>query len=190
MLKKLLVIALVVASLGVAGQAVAQENHHEEENSLLNSLNIYTGFTFIPKKHYVEAEGLDNTGNWVPAIGLDYFRKLSERWSVGFTGDVELDQYSVRPENSTEAEEEVRRENVMILGVVGKYEFLKGLSVFAGPGYEHAFAEEDENFFVIKTGLEYEIEFGDGWQITPSVTYDYKDVYQTISYGFSVGKRF
>ncbi|GJM63860.1 hypothetical protein [Persicobacter diffluens] len=151
-------------------------------------INFYTGFTHIPSKHYshVHAEGLSNTGNWVPTVGLDYFYKLTHRFSVGIMADMEIDQYEI----VTKGQEEIIRENVMIIALVAKFEIVKGLNILAGPGYERMFSTEGEDFCVLKAGVEYEIEFGDNFQFAPSLVFDYKDVYQTVSYGFSIGKKF
>ncbi|WP_157600800.1 hypothetical protein [Persicobacter sp. CCB-QB2] len=153
-----------------------------------HAINFYTGFTFIPPKHYahIDVLGLRNTGNWVPTLGLDYVYKINHRWSLGLMADVELDRYTML----TLSEQWIVRENVVVLAAVAKFELLKGFSVFAGPGYEQMFAEGGEDFWLVKVGLEYEIRMEKGWQLAPSIIYDYKDVYQTISYGFAVGKRF
>ena len=51
--------------------------------------------------------------------------------------------------------------------------------------------EKNENLFVIRTGLEYEVEFGNHWDVAPTVFYDYRsNNFGTWSIGIGIGKRF
>ena len=60
--------------------------------------------------------------------------------------------------------------------------------VLAGPGIE---LEKEENFYVVRTGLEYELELGSHWDVSPTIFYDSRiDAYDTFSIGIGIGKHF
>lgn len=184
-MKKL--ILLFIASVLIS-PLVAEEHKNEIHESELgkHKLAVYTGFTHISAAFYEHETHEQSTGKWAPTIGLDYFYSLNHKWDVGFIGDMEFDNYVIRLEDESEEE----RLNVIIASVVAKYKFNHHLGVFLGPGVELEFSESTKNFFVVKFGAEYEIEIADGWEIAPSIMYDWKQQYQSFAYGFSIGKRF
>ena len=58
----------------------------------------------------------------------------------------------------------------------------------AGIGVE---IEERENLFVLRAGVEYEIEMKDHWDVAPAVFYDNRlRAYDTFTLGIGIGKRF
>ncbi|WP_266206225.1 hypothetical protein [Pontibacter kalidii] len=120
----------------------------------------------------------------VPSLGLDFEYWFSEAWGIGSHNDIELISFEVEREN----ENFVERETPVLLTLDALWKPWKGLVVIAGPGIEF---EPEENLFVFRVGLEYEIEFGSHWDIAPTIFYDSRaDAYDTISMGLGVGKRF
>lgn len=184
-MKKLLfvLIAAVFTSLLFAEEH-GQEVHKTEAGKHL--LAVYTGFTHISSAYYEHETHEQSTGKWVPTIGIDYYYALGGKWNIGFIGDMEFDNYIIRLEDGTEEE----RLNVMVASVVAKYNVNHHLGFIAGPGVEMEFSESTKKFFVVKIGVEYAIEIAKGWEIAPSVVYDWKQEYQTFAYGFSIGKSF
>jgi hypothetical protein len=128
----------------------------------------------------------DPGGIWVPTIGVDYFYTLSRKFDVGAIMDIEADKYLVE----ISEDDFIERNNVLLLAAVIKYKPYKGLGLFTGPGVEYEFHHDPTSFFVWKFGIEYELPVGNGWEITPSLVYDWKTEYSSYSYGFSIGKRF
>ncbi len=183
------ILSLAVVLLAAFG-AKAQEHEHETQEHVAehgkHKLAIYTGFTHVEGAFYEHETHEESTGKWIPTLGVDYFYSLNHKWELGLMVDMEFDNYMIRLEDETEEE----RLNVLVSSIVGKYKITHHLSVFAGPGIETEFSESTKTFFVAKLGAEYEIEIAKGWEIAPSIMYDWKEEYQSFAYGFSIGKRF
>lgn len=176
----------MLVSITMAGQEHHQEKHHATNEHGKHKLAFYTGFTHITSAFYEHETHEESTGKWVPTIGIDYFYSLNNKWSLGSIVDMEIDNYMVKLDNKQEEE----RLNVLIATAVAKYNINHHLGVILGPGIEIEFSESTKNFFVVKAGVEYEIEIANGWEIAPSFMYDWKEEYKSFSYGFSLGKRF
>ncbi|MBR8537870.1 hypothetical protein KDU71_20025 [Carboxylicivirga sediminis] len=191
-MKQLLIVALALLSVN----AMAQHDHHaghethsshETSSHGKHKLSLYTGFTHIPSAFYEHETHEESTGKWVPTIGVDYYYSLNNKWALGLIGDVELDQYYITTSNHDELE----RNNVVVVSAVGKYKPTHRIGILAGPGVEWEFKNHDtETFFVLKTGIEYEVEIENGWELTPMFTYDFKEEYSAYSFGITIGKRF
>lgn len=182
-----------------------EENHHSNDGHAhaehgKHKISFYTGFTHIPDAFYEHETKAESTGKWVPTLGLDYWYTASKKIDLGVMFDVELDEYLIdeMSENNLEngepavptGEKFLQRNNVVVAAVVAKYKPCHGLGLFVGPGVEWEFAHETKSFWVVKAGIEYEIEIEKGWEITPSLIYDFKEEYSAYSFGFSIGKRF
>lgn len=168
-------------------------HHHDSENLIhtehgKHKLAIYGGFTHISAAFYEHETHVESTGKWVPTFGIEYYYKLNHHFEIGLIGDVEADSYYIRTSN----EEELERNNVLIVAAVVRYAPIDRLGVFIGPGYETEFIGKSEStsFFVAKLGIDYEIEIEKGWELTPIFSYDIKEEYSAYSFGVSLGKRF
>lgn len=119
----------------------------------------------------------------VPTIGLDVEYWFSDKWGIGSHNDLELISFEVeRGEAHT-----LERETPLLLTLDGLWKPWKGLILLVGPGVEF---EKEENLFVVRSGLEYEIELGAHWDVAPTVFYDIRtDAYDTFSMGIGIGKR-
>ena len=120
----------------------------------------------------------------VPSLGLDVEYWFSEKWGIGSHNDLELISFEVEHNN----EVFLQSETPLLLTVDALWRPWKGLVLLAGPGIE---LEKNENLFVFRGGLEYEIEIGAHWDIAPTVFYDSRrNAYDTFSVGIGIGKRF
>lgn len=185
-LSKITVCFVLLVSITITGQEHHEKSNHINEAHGKHKLALYTGFTHISSAFYEHETHEESTGKWVPTIGVDYFYNLNKNWSLGAIVDMEIDNYMIKLENTQEEE----RLNVLIATVVAKYNLNHNLGIILGPGIELEFSESTKNFFVVKAGVEYEIEIANGWEIAPSFMYDWKEEYKSFSYGFSLGKRF
>ncbi|MCU4155068.1 hypothetical protein J1N10_03720 [Carboxylicivirga sp. A043] len=184
----------ILVMLALTMNAMAQHHHveqHEkgehETNHGKHKVAFYSGFTHIPSAFYEHETHEESTGKWVPTIGIDYYYSLNHKWDVGIIADVELDEYYIHTDNHDDLE----RNNVVVLSAVGKYKPTKRIGLIAGPGMEWEFKKHDtETFFVLKTGIEYEVAIEKGWELTPVFTYDFKEEYSAYAFGISIGKRF
>lgn len=191
-MKRLFIFAAALISINAMAQ---HDEHagpnistsHEASTHGKHKLSLYTGFTHIPSAFYEHETHEESTGKWVPTIGLDYYYSLNHKWAIGFIGDIELDQYYITTDNHDELE----RNNVVVASAVAKYKPTERIGIFAGPGLEWEFKNHHtESFFVVKTGIEYEVAIEKGWELTPLFSYDFKEEYSAYSFGITIGKRF
>lgn len=135
--------------------------------------------TYIPEG---TSEGTKNI--IVPALGLDLEYWINEKWGFGFHNDMELMNFKIEKEENVLIE----RENPIVLTLDGLYKFHKDLVLVVGSGIE---IEKNKNLFVVRAGLEYEIELAKNWDVSPGLMYDYRsDHYGTWALGIGFGKRF
>lgn len=134
---------------------------------------------------YIGTRTSDGMGTLiVPSLGLDLEYWFNEKWGIGSHNDIELISFEVERGR----ENFLRRETPVLLTVDALWKPWKGLVLLAGPGIE---IEPNENLFVFRAGLEYEIEFGTHWDIAPTIFYDNRaDAYDTFSMGIGIGRRF
>ena len=172
----------------------AQNEHHEpthhsnESSHGKNKIALFTGFTHVSSAFYEHETHEESTGKWIPTLGIDYAYSLNKKFTVGAIIDLEFDNYLIKLDN--ESEKELERANVLVATIIGMYKITDYLGVYIGPGIETEFSKSTKNFFVLKTGVEYEIEISNNWEITPSLSFDWKNEYSAVAYGFSIGKRF
>lgn len=180
-------ILLLAAGLGLASKLCAQHAHPAPAAETAgrphqafphHRVALLIGHTHVP----ANAEG---KGMLIPSWGLDYEYWFNATWGLGLHTDLELQTFII--EHS--GEELLERDYPLVLTVDALYKPWKGLVIQLGPGYE---IERNENFYLVRFGLEYEIELGQQhWDVCPSVFYDTRfDAYDTWSIALGVGKRF
>gem|GEM_PF-1484467 len=165
----------------------ANEHQEHEAGHGKHKISLYTGFTHIPSAFYEHETHEQSTGKWVPTIGVEYYYSLTRKWELGLVTDIELDEYYIQTDDHNELE----RNNVVILAAVGKFKPTHRIGIIAGPGIEWEFRNHaTESFFVLKTGIEYEVAIEKGWELTPMFSYDFKEEYSAYAFGVTIGKRF
>ena len=172
-------VILILLSVLLPSIANGQEGSHEtqkEHPKHLVSVSVGSAFTPI-------AGNIGNTearGIFSPTVGLDYFFHFHPKWEVGIITNLELDHYVI-------VDNQLERENALILSLLGKYNFTNYWSVFAGGGIE---LEQHDNLAVLRAGLQYAILLKKDWVITPRFFLDFKEKFNTWSFTISFGKRF
>ena len=162
-------------SLAVFGQ-------EESEEIKKNRIAPLMGFVFIPEQ--INEEG-DHLVQIIPTIGLDYERHLVGKWSIGLYNDLELNSYQIKdPRNNTET---LTREFVFVSTLCVIYSPIEQWTVYTGIGYEF---ETHENFEVFRVGTEYEIPIKNDWDCAFGLSWDHKEIYNSIGYTVAFGKRF
>ena len=162
------------------GSIIAQEYvvHEESDHAFLHHrLSGGFGYTFIP-----EGGESDDHGIFAPTIAIEYFYKFSHHWAAGLMMDMELTKYII-PFNN----EYLNRDKLLIFTVVGMYEPIEYWGIIAGAGIE---IEHHHNFAVLRAGTGYEFDIGNHWDITPTLTFDFKEEYSSWALILSCGKRF
>lgn len=120
----------------------------------------------------------------VPTLGLDLEYWFTEKWGFGFHNDLELLTFEIEKDNQLLVEKEFP----VVVTFDALWKFHKEWIFVFGTGIE---IEKNENLFIVRTGIEYEIEFGNHWDVAPTVFYDYRsNNFGTWSVGIGIGKRF
>jgi len=174
------VIAIIsLASTTAWAQEIGEADHvHDKIKRFRVSAAI--GHTFLPKKTRL---GTDLAV--LPTFNFDIEYWFSSRLGAGFHNDLELVTFQVKnlPDDVI-----IEREYPILITFDLIYRLHKGLTIYGGPGVEF---EKNENFFVTRLGLEYEIELHRGWDVYPTIFYDMRrNAYDTFSIGVGFGKRF
>jgi hypothetical protein len=135
------------------------------------------GHTLIPARHSAERV-------LIPSWGLDLEYWFHERWGFGLHSDIEIESFLIQ----RGAEELVERQYPLIITADLLWKPWKGLVFQFGPGIE---LEQSEDLWVIRTGVEYEIELGQHWDLAPVFFYDTRlEAYDSWTLGLGVGYRF
>lgn len=157
--------------------AAGQEDPQEDSNPR-HTVAPGFGFTFIRL-----AGGLGNTeasGLFVPSVGLDYYFRFAKKWELGLMGNYELAHYYVM-------DGQIERDNALQVALVGKYNFARYWSVFAGGGIE---IEPHGNLPLFRIGAMYSIKLKKNWAILPNLYFDFKENYTTWSLKLALAKKF
>ncbi|WP_152287511.1 hypothetical protein [Flavicella marina] len=121
----------------------------------------------------------------VPSIGLDLEYWFNRKWGIGLHNDLELFNYEIE---KADHELAVVREYPVVVTLDALAKVYKDLVLVFGAGVEF---EKNENLFIVRTGLEYEIEFAECWDLAPTFFYDYRhEHFGTWSVGIGIGRRF
>ncbi len=153
-------------------EASGQENASGKKTFDLNYKHLVGagfGFTFVNVN--VSGSTSEASGLFIPTVSLDYDYRLNSKWALGFMGAFEFDQYVV-------TNDQIERENALILALVGKYNFTRYFAVFAGGGIE---LEQHDNLGVLRLGIEYAIDVWEHWALVPKFHFDFKESYNTWS---------
>ncbi len=168
MCRRIVPLILLFAMVNMAGQEQKEQKH---------VLGAAFGFTFVPLGD--QLQDTDARGVFTPTVGIDYFYKFHPRWGAGFLGALELDHYVV-------TDDEVERENAIILTLVGMYRATKYLDLFLGGGIE---VEQHDNLAVLRLGLQYSIDMGEHWALIPKFHFDFKENYNAWSLALTIARR-
>ena len=183
-MKRLISILTIILCLPLIAFAQEHQEEHGDHQGLTHEflhhrLAAGFGYTFVPKG---ADESTEEKGILVPTLALDYLYKFSHKWSAGLVVDLELSQYVI-----PFLDDFLERHNTLIIAAVGLYEPIIYWGIYVGGGIE---IEKHHNFAVLKIGTDYEFQLGNNWDISPSLTFDWKEEYTTWSLMVGVGKHF
>ena len=167
---------ILFALLLLSSQLLAQESEGE---FLRHRIGAVYGLTYVPEGYYESGDEENEKGILIAAYGLEYAYKLNEKWSLGIEFTLEGGNYLIK--------EDLPRDNSFKIVATGHYELIPFWEMYFGGGIE---LESDQNYGVIRVGTEYEFPIGNGWDLTPGLTFDYKIEYTSFEVAISVGKRF
>lgn len=104
----------------------------------------------------------------IPTISLDLLYWFNRKFGIGLLNELEIISYVIESPNHNELE----REYPFQIVLVGMYKIKNGPGLYFGPGIE---IEKHENFYIFKVGIDYELELGNHWDVTPALYYFNKD---------------
>ena len=175
---------LIVFGLSLAAQnhedgTVAKHGTDAEHDRSGHKITLVMANSFINNSFSDQTNGI----LIVPTFGFNYDYFFNARWGLGLHTDILLQQYKVEKHNS---HEEILRENpVAICGMV-LFKPNHRWTLMAGYGIE---AEKNENFQMIRTGVEYGIALPKHWELGFSLEFDYKiKTYSSLMFGVGFSK--
>lgn len=176
-------LVLLIFSIFCISQFYAQEHKNYELNEHKKTsyfrISASLAHTFVPEE---TANGTKNVV--LPSFALDVEFWINDYWGIGLHNDLELMTFEVKEDEHIFVE----REYPVLITLDLLWKPFNELVVFVGPGIE---LEPTENFFVFRSGFEYEIPISSNWDLSPLVFYDIRDgAYNTLSIGLGVGYRF
>ncbi len=155
---------------------IAYENHKKS----FHSLTLIAASAFIPNSFS------DNTNDVliVPVYGLNYDYQFNRKWGGGVHTDILLQQFKIEKHGS---HEEVIRENPVSIAVILFFKPHNHWEILGGYGVE---MEKNENFQLIRIGLEYSIEIPKNWELGFTFVNDFKiNGYYTMLLGIGFTKK-
>ncbi len=155
-------------------------NKHSEFKRFSVAVNIGHGYLKTIQEN-------DNGLNVLPTYGLEVEYWINKKWAVGFKGDIEIATYIIE---KRENEVEIERERPLILTtpVFFKPWETNGFIFMLGPGIE---IEKEENFFVVRMGVAYDVHLSHNWYVAPELIYDIKGGFiNSFTAAIGFGKRF
>lgn len=178
---KTLVAVFIIALFAIVNPStsLAQDEQKEEmELTRQHSLALAIG-------HIQVAKGFqEGQKKWLslPSWALDYTYRLNPRWSLGLQNELILSDFEVESE---EAGGQVITRSMPLSSIaVAGYRPLEYLTVFAGVGGEFA---KEENFAMIRFGIEPSMEIRERLELLASLVYDIKiDGYDSFGLTFGV----
>lgn len=170
----------------ISNLAMAQEESNSpEESEKKHSIALIISHTHV-------TAGLDPSGGkkWitVPSWGLDYNYEFSDKWAMGIHSDIIFESFAVKKLSGADEAKVLERSSPFASAVMAIYKPFEHFSFQIGMGGEFS---KEENFFLIRTAVEYSYRFHEDWEILANITNDYKiDAYNSWALGFGIARKF
>lgn len=174
-----------------------QEEHHEGHHKK-HSISAVISHTHI-------RSGVKNeTGdNWIalPSFGINYNYSLNEKWAIGLHNDIIIEEFIVEDPNAGEHHEKytqakyeeveipgIERSHPIASAIMITYKPFEHVAFLAGGGMEFS---KEENFALIRFGIEFPFEIPNDWEILGVMAYDINiDAYDSFTFGIGIAKLF
>jgi hypothetical protein len=175
MKRQYLIITLALSLLSI--HAYAQEPEPFKHHQIVATI----GHALIPS-----SEEKSSTTQFiaVPTWGLSYEYDFNDRIGLGVKSDIELSNYRIE---DNEEQKLIREYPISVLGMF-KVNPVEGLGVYVAGGVEF---DSNKNLSVINFGFTYDVDFLEGWVLSPEIGYELKGGHTSIfTVGLSVAFRF
>jgi hypothetical protein len=188
---KVIKIYLISSILIILGVGLAAQNHEDntdaehhtdaEHGSSGHKISLVMAYSFINNSFSDQT----NSILIVPTLGFNYDYFFNSRWGLGLHTDILLQQYKIEKHGG---HEEILRENPVGLAGMVLFKPNHRWTLMAGYGVE---VEKNENFQMIRTGVEYGIALPKHWELGFSLEFDYKiKTYSSLMFGVGFSKMF
>ena len=206
---KKVTILLFLAILIINNSVFSQENEHQQDETIKHETlqeghHKKHGISFLISHTHINSGVKNITGdNWIalPSFGLNYNYSFNEKWAIGLHNDIIIEEFIVEDPNSDEhltAQSQNKSEEVEISGIKRSHPIASAIMVtykphehialLAGGGMEFS---EDENFSLIRFGIEFPFHIPNDWEIFGAMAYDINiDAYNSFTFGIGIAKMF
>jgi len=185
----------VLFMLSLGSSILSAQEFKEDQNDFKNSameieeeaswnrhkFGFYLGSSLVPEGRSLETNR--NVTLLAPTFGISYEYWFAERWAIGTYNDIEIINLIVEEEGGRLLE----RENAVVLTLGLTYELFPRMTLSLGGGIE---TDKNETLGVIRLGSEYVLLEKNAWELSATITYVHKDVYEIVGFGFVFGKKF
>ena len=142
-------------------------------------------FSFLLSHTYVSQGVIDGDKKWLtlPSVALDYNYVFLPKWAVGLHSDLIFENYKVE-----KSDEVFERTTPVASALTAGFKPGEHFTCQFGLGGEFA---KEEDFFLLRFGVEYGLELPKGWELVSNFVYDIKwNAYDSFSFGIGVSKSF
>ncbi|WP_353777326.1 hypothetical protein [Winogradskyella sp. 3972H.M.0a.05] len=164
----------------------AQDKVHDKNSEHTNKHSIA-----LMLSHTQINEGVNEQGKrqWLslPSWGINYTYFIDGKWAVGLHSDIIIEDFVVESIGRS-SQETIERSYPIATALVGLYKPTKHFSILAGSGME---ITKEQNFFLVRFGLEYSYHFHDNWELIANLVNDLKvNGYNSFGIGLGVAHHF
>jgi len=171
-----------------------QEKHHEEHHKK-------HAISFVISHTHIKSGIKNNSGdNWIalPSFGINYNYSFNEKWAIGLHNDIIVEEFIVEDPNAHETVELHKNEDLELEGITRShpiasaimltYKPYEHIALLAGGGMEFS---KEENFALIRLGLEFPFHIPNDWEIFGAAAFDINiDAYNSFTFGIGIAKLF
>ena len=180
---KTLMLLLFICAMFIGRTCYAQEDSEKETFQRHHKLSLVIGHSHVFEG--IDAEGKRNV-LFLPAWNLDYTYVLSRYWEIGLHTDITVEKFKV--EKNLDNDEVIQRSNPLAPALMGIFKPTEHWNFLLGFGEEF---DIEQNFFLMRAGVEYGTEFSKGWEVVGTLSYNFRFYgYDTWGLGLGIAKSF
>lgn len=171
-----------------------QEEHHEGHHKK-------HAISFVISHTHIRSGVKNNSGdNWIalPSLGINYNYSFNEKWAIGLHNDIIIEEFVVEDPNKNsslelhineESEVEgIERSHPIASAIMLTYKPYEHIALLVGGGMEFS---KEEDFALIRLGLEFPFQIPNDWEIFGALSYDINiNAYNGFTFGFGIAKLF
>ena len=174
-----------------------QDEHHEGHHKK-------HAISFVLSHTHIKSGVKNNSGdNWLalPSFGINYNYSFNEKWAIGLHNDIIVEEFIVEDPNVDEHHETytlkkneeteiegIERSHPIASAIMITYKPHEHIALLAGGGMEFS---KEENFALIRLGVEFPFHIPNDWEVFGSMAYDINiEAYNSFTFGIGIAKLF